>query len=74
MHSGAEDGDRVSEDLPLKYLEKLVRRFTSLSKNNKVHSSRRMESFSGDHALPDVCNFLRVLSLLLLNTAAFFKF
>ncbi|KAK1677040.1 hypothetical protein QYE76_037888 [Lolium multiflorum] len=34
MYSGAEDADRVSEDLPLKDLEKLVRRFSSLRKNN----------------------------------------
>jgi hypothetical protein len=28
MYSGPEDPDRVSADLPLKILEKLVRRFT----------------------------------------------
>ncbi|KAM0832703.1 hypothetical protein ACQ4PT_064736 [Festuca glaucescens] len=52
-YSGAEDADRVFDDLPLKYLEKLVRRFTSLSKNNEVPFSCRVEPFSGDHALPD---------------------
>ncbi|KAM0884451.1 hypothetical protein ACQ4PT_030973 [Festuca glaucescens] len=53
LYSGAEDADRVSDDLPLKDLEKLVRRFTSLSKNNEVPSSCRVEPFSGDHAPPD---------------------
>ncbi|KAK1649559.1 hypothetical protein QYE76_067364 [Lolium multiflorum] len=51
---GAElsDTDRVSDNLPLKYLEKLVRCFTSLSKNHEVPSSCRVEPFSGSHALP----------------------
>ncbi|KAM0908070.1 hypothetical protein ACQ4PT_015702 [Festuca glaucescens] len=53
LYSGAEDADRVSDDLPLKDLEKLVRRFTSLSKNNEIPSSCRVEPFSGDHAPPD---------------------
>ncbi|KAK1670535.1 hypothetical protein QYE76_058694 [Lolium multiflorum] len=53
LYSGAEDADRVSDDLPLKDLEKLVRRFTSLSKNNEVPSSFRVEPFSADHALPE---------------------
>ncbi|KAK1663777.1 hypothetical protein QYE76_051936 [Lolium multiflorum] len=54
MYSGAEDAERVSDDLPLKDLEKLVRHFTSLSKNNEVPSSCRAEPSSGDHALPDL--------------------
>ncbi|KAM0861641.1 hypothetical protein ACQ4PT_045759 [Festuca glaucescens] len=53
LYSGAEDVDRVSDDLPLKDLEKLVRRFTSLSKNNEVPSSCCVEPFSSDHTLPD---------------------
>ncbi|KAM0893482.1 hypothetical protein ACQ4PT_025098 [Festuca glaucescens] len=61
LYSGAEDADRVSDDLPLKDLEKLVRRFTSLSKNNEVHSSCRVEPFNGDHAPPD--NHLSLSSL-----------
>ncbi|KAK1616616.1 hypothetical protein QYE76_022133 [Lolium multiflorum] len=52
MYSGAEDAARISDDLSLKDLEKLVRRFTSLSKNHEVPSSCRVEPFSGDHALP----------------------
>ena len=57
LYSGAEDADRVSEDLPLKDLEKLVRRFTSLSKKSEVPSSCRVEPFSGVHALPAVSSF-----------------
>jgi hypothetical protein len=64
MYSGAGDSDRVSDDLPLKDLEKLVRRITSLSKKSEVPSSCHVEPFSGDHALPAVSVFLRVLPLL----------
>jgi hypothetical protein len=64
MYSGTEDADRVSDDLPSKDFEKLVRRFTSLSKNNEVPSSCHVETFSGDHALPDVSIFFRVVFLL----------
>jgi hypothetical protein len=65
MYSGAEDADRVSADLPLKDLEKLVRRFTSLSRNHTVPSSCRVEPFDSDHALPAVSVFLRILLLTL---------
>lgn len=66
LYSCAEGTDRVSEDLSLKDLEKLVRRFTSLSKKSEVPSSCRVEPFSGVHALPFVSVFfLRVLLLLL---------
>jgi hypothetical protein len=61
MYSSAEDAGRVSDDLPLRDLEKLVRRFTSLSKNNEVPSSCHVEPFSGDHTLPEVSAFLRVM-------------
>jgi hypothetical protein len=52
MYLGAEDADRIFDDLSLKDLEKLVRRFTSMSKNHEVPSSFRVELFRGDHALP----------------------
>ncbi|KAK1610090.1 hypothetical protein QYE76_033763 [Lolium multiflorum] len=52
MYSGAEDADRISDNLFVKDLEKLVRRFTSLNKNHEVPSSYRVEPFSGSHALP----------------------
>jgi hypothetical protein len=71
LYSGADDYGILSEDLPLKDWEKLVRRFTSLSKNSEVPSSCRVEPFSGVHALPAVSIFLRVL-LLLSNCNWFF--
>ncbi|KAM0825031.1 hypothetical protein ACQ4PT_069829 [Festuca glaucescens] len=54
MYTGAKDVDRISDDLSVKDLEKLVRRFTSLNKNHEVPSSCRVEPFSGSHALPKV--------------------
>ena len=62
MYVGEEDVDRVSKDLSVKDLEKLVRRFSSLSKKDKVPTSCRVEPYSGSHALPEVSNlFLRVV-------------
>ncbi|KAM0826333.1 hypothetical protein ACQ4PT_068949 [Festuca glaucescens] len=52
MYTGAEDVNRISDDLSVKNLEKLVRRFTSLNKNHEVPSSCRVEPFNGSHALP----------------------
>jgi hypothetical protein len=60
LYSGAEDADNISEDLPLKDLKRLVRRFTSLSKKSEVPSSCHVEPFSGAHALPAVSYFPRV--------------
>ncbi|KAK1670787.1 hypothetical protein QYE76_058946 [Lolium multiflorum] len=57
----AEDSDKVSVELPLKDLEKLVRRFTSLSKNDNVPSSCRVESFSGTHDFPEKHQILSCL-------------
>jgi hypothetical protein len=57
MYSGPKDSDRVSSELPLKDLEKLVHRFTSLSKNNEVPCSCRMVPFSGSYALPKISSF-----------------
>ncbi|KAK1649206.1 hypothetical protein QYE76_067011 [Lolium multiflorum] len=53
MYSSAEDADWISDDLSVKDLEKLVRRFTSLSKNHEVPSSFPVEPFSGIHALTE---------------------
>jgi hypothetical protein len=61
MYSGPEDSDRISAELPLKDLEKLVPLFTSLSKNGDVPSSCRVEPFRGAHALPEVSIFLRIV-------------
>ncbi|KAM0839812.1 hypothetical protein ACQ4PT_060052 [Festuca glaucescens] len=52
LYSGAGDAARISEDLSVKELEKLVRRFTSLNKKTEVPSACRVEPFSGAHALP----------------------
>jgi hypothetical protein len=71
MYSGPEDSDRVSADLPLKVLEKLVHRFTSFSKNNEVPSSCRVVPFSGSHALPEVSKVSPSCSSIFL-TATFF--
>jgi hypothetical protein len=54
MYSGAKDVDHLSKDLFVKDLERLVRRFTSLSKKHEVPSSCRVEPYSASHALPEV--------------------
>ena len=54
MYSGAKDVDRLSKDLSVKDLEKLIRRFTSLNKNHPVPSSCRVKPYSDSHALPQV--------------------
>jgi hypothetical protein len=61
MYSGAKDVDRISKDLSVKDLEKLVRCFTSLNKNHEVPSSCHVEPYSGNHALPEVSVFFRVV-------------
>ncbi|KAK1681253.1 hypothetical protein QYE76_042101 [Lolium multiflorum] len=53
MYSGEEDVDRLSKDLSVKDLEKLVRRFTSLSKKHSVPSSCCVTPYSSNHALPE---------------------
>ena len=57
MYSGEEDVDRLSKDLEIKDLEKLVRRISSLSKKDVVPSTCRVEPYSGANALPEV-NFV----------------
>ncbi|KAK1668088.1 hypothetical protein QYE76_056247 [Lolium multiflorum] len=52
-YTGGEDVDRLSEDLSTKDLEKLIRRFSSLSKKYEVPTSCRVEPYSGSHALPE---------------------
>ncbi|KAK1684227.1 hypothetical protein QYE76_045075 [Lolium multiflorum] len=51
MYVGEEDVDRISEDLSVKDLERLVRRFSSLSKKQEVPASWRVEPYSGNHTL-----------------------
>ncbi|KAK1618841.1 hypothetical protein QYE76_024358 [Lolium multiflorum] len=53
MYAGEEDVDRLSEDLSVKDLEKLIRRISSLSKKDAIPSSCRVEPYSGANALPE---------------------
>jgi hypothetical protein len=53
-YSGEEDVDRLSKDLSVKDLEKLVRRISSLSKKDAVPSTCRVEPYSSTNALPKV--------------------
>ncbi|KAK1681339.1 hypothetical protein QYE76_042187 [Lolium multiflorum] len=53
MYTGEEDVDRLSKDLSLKDLEKLVQHFTSLSKKHSVPSSCCVTPYNSNHALPE---------------------
>ncbi|KAK1660283.1 hypothetical protein QYE76_048442 [Lolium multiflorum] len=50
MYAGEED---VDKDLPVKDLEKLIRRISSLSKKDTIPFSCRVEPYSGINALPE---------------------
>ncbi|KAK1691857.1 hypothetical protein QYE76_008554 [Lolium multiflorum] len=52
MYAGDKDADRISKDLSVKDLEKLVRRISSLSKKDSVPTSCHVEPYSGTNALP----------------------
>ncbi|KAK1653612.1 hypothetical protein QYE76_071417 [Lolium multiflorum] len=52
MYIGGKDADLLSKDLPVKDLEKLVRRISSLSKKDTIPTSCRVEPYSGTNALP----------------------
>ncbi len=54
LYAGDKDVDRISEDLSVKDLEKLVRRVSSLSKKDSVPSSCRVEPFNSANPLPKV--------------------
>ena len=54
LYAGEKDVDRISEDLSVKDLEKLVRRVSSLSKKDSVPSSCRVEPFNSTNPLPKV--------------------
>jgi hypothetical protein len=56
MYAGEKDVDRISKDLSVKDLEKLVRRFSSLSKKDTIPTSCRVEPYRGTNALPKVSN------------------
>ncbi|KAK1647888.1 hypothetical protein QYE76_065693 [Lolium multiflorum] len=51
-YAGDEDVDRLSVDLEIKDLERLVRKITSLSKKDSIPSSCRVKPYSATHALP----------------------
>jgi hypothetical protein len=61
LYSSTGDATRIPEDLPVKDLEKLVRRFTSLSKKVEVPASCRVKIFSGPCTLPSVSFLLDFL-------------
>ncbi|KAK1646682.1 hypothetical protein QYE76_064487 [Lolium multiflorum] len=52
MYAGEKDVDRMSADLSVKDLEKLVRKISSLNKKDTVPSTCRVVPFSGANALP----------------------
>ncbi|KAK1650556.1 hypothetical protein QYE76_068361 [Lolium multiflorum] len=53
MYAGEEDVDRLSSDLQVKDLEKLIRRISSLNKKDTIPSSCRVKPYSGTNALPE---------------------
>jgi hypothetical protein len=67
-YAGDKDADRLSVDLEVKDLEKLVRKISSLSKKDPVPSSCRVKPFSAANPLPKVifvdCLVIALLSLL----------
>jgi hypothetical protein len=71
MYAGEEDADRPSKDLSVKDLEKLIRRFSSLSKEHGVPTSCRVEPYSGNHALPEVSNFFFELCFYFSTTSSY---
>ncbi|KAK1650306.1 hypothetical protein QYE76_068111 [Lolium multiflorum] len=52
MYAGDKDVDRMSTDLSIKDLEKLVQKISSLNKKDPVPSSCRVVPYSGANALP----------------------
>ncbi|KAK1610302.1 hypothetical protein QYE76_033975 [Lolium multiflorum] len=52
-YSGVNDANRLSNDLSVKDLEKLIRRITSLSKRDPIPSSCRVEPYSSTNPLPE---------------------
>ena len=53
-YAGEKDVDRLSVDLSVKDLEKLVRIISSLNKKDPVPSSCRVKPYSAINALPEV--------------------
>ncbi|KAK1649669.1 hypothetical protein QYE76_067474 [Lolium multiflorum] len=53
MYAGDEDVERLSKDLPLKDLEKLIRRISKLNKKDTIPSSCQVKPFSSTNPLPE---------------------
>ncbi|KAK1630998.1 hypothetical protein QYE76_005313 [Lolium multiflorum] len=53
MYAGDEDIERISKDLPVKDLEKLIRRMSKLSKKDSIPTSCRIAPYSGANPLPE---------------------
>ncbi|KAK1662008.1 hypothetical protein QYE76_050167 [Lolium multiflorum] len=51
-YAGEKDANRISKDLSVKDLEKLIRRISSLSKKDPIPSSCRVEPYSVSNPLP----------------------
>ncbi|KAK1649847.1 hypothetical protein QYE76_067652 [Lolium multiflorum] len=51
-YAGENDANRLSKDLAVKDLEKLIRRISSLSKRDPIPSSCRVEPYSSTNPLP----------------------
>ncbi|KAK1680038.1 hypothetical protein QYE76_040886 [Lolium multiflorum] len=58
MYAGDKDVDRMSTDLSVKDLERLVRKITSLNKKDPVPSTCRVVPYSGTNALPQTQTFV----------------
>ncbi|KAK1620839.1 hypothetical protein QYE76_026356 [Lolium multiflorum] len=52
-YAGANDANRLSNDLSVKDLEKLIRRISSLNKKDPIPSSCRVEPYSSANPLPE---------------------
>ncbi|KAK1664544.1 hypothetical protein QYE76_052703 [Lolium multiflorum] len=53
MYVGDEDVERLSKDLPVKDLEKLIRRISKLNKKDTIPSSCHVKPFSSANPLPE---------------------
>ncbi|KAK1682454.1 hypothetical protein QYE76_043302 [Lolium multiflorum] len=72
MYAGEEDVDRLSKDLPVKDLEKLIRKVSSLSKKDTIPSYCRITPYSGTNPLPEplMKEFIRLENLVEANKRA----
>ncbi|KAK1607690.1 hypothetical protein QYE76_031363 [Lolium multiflorum] len=53
MYAGDEDVERLSKDLPVKDLEKLIQRISKLNKKDTIPSSCHVKPFSSTNPLPE---------------------